>query len=189
MTVFTNSSDEDLVSLFVKGDDMAFEELYLRYSHKIRRLIYFYLGNSGDSDDIMHEVFLRFIKHASGFNSELKFSSWIYRIAVNCCKNHIGSIKKNETLIDREIYKMRSGRSFDLSPEESLIQEFETREFNKAVSSLSEKFKDVFLLRYDQRLKYTDVAEILKISERAAKWRMKKAVESISRHLSDEGIV
>lgn len=189
MNAIKNSSDEDLVLLFINGDESAFEELYIRYSYKIRRLIYFYLGHSGDSDDIMHEVFVRFIKHAAGFNRELRFSSWIYRIAVNCCKNHIGSLKKNESLIDREIYKVRSEKPFDVSPEQKLILEFEAREFSRAVSDLSDKFKDVFLLRYDQKLKYTDVAEILKISERTAKWRMKKAVESISRHLADEGIV
>jgi len=154
-------SDEELVTLYMKGDEKAFEEIYLRYSLKMKRLIYYYLGDSDAAEDVYHEVFIRVLRHIDNFRINMVFSSWIYQIAVNCSKNYLKSRKKNEELVDREKFRIRDSAVSERSPEEQLIDDVHISAFNRAVEGLHEKFRDVFLLRFDQKMKYSDIARIL----------------------------
>ena len=75
------------------------------------------------------------------------------------------------------------------TPEEEIVKSIDLEGFNAAVQSLKDKFRDVFILRFDHKMKYMEIAGILDCSERTAKWRMKKAVELISQHLKSQGLV
>ena len=183
------SSDEDLVRSYRKGNDRAFEELYSRYALKLKRIIYYYVYDVDDVEDVFHDVTVRVIRHIDSFNPKMNFSSWIYQIAINCSKNYIKRNKKNETLIEREKFRMISTARKSPSPEETIISDIDMSEFNKAVESLDDKFRDVFLLRYDHGVRYSKISTILQCSERTAKWRMKKAVEKITQYLKDREII
>ena len=117
------------------------------------------------------------------------FSSWIYQIAVNCSKNYLNRNRKNDKLIEKEKYRLRQSKGISDSPEVEVISDFDVSEFNNAVNSLQEKFRDVFVLRYDNKLKYSEISNVLNCSERTAKWRMKKAVERITHHLKERNVI
>jgi RNA polymerase sigma-70 factor, ECF subfamily len=140
-------------------------------------------------EDILHEVFIRFFRHAGSFNPEMNFSSWIYKITLNSCKNHIGSIKRTGEIIEREKKRLARTDNFYESPESSFIGEVDIEYFKSAVDSLKDKFKDVFILRYEENLKYSEICKILKCSERAAKWRVMRAVEIITDYLEKHKVV
>ena len=77
MQDFEQLSDEELVGLYREGNERAFNELYNRYSAKLKKLIYYYLGNYDVIDDILSEAFIRVVKHIDNFTIELTFSSCI----------------------------------------------------------------------------------------------------------------
>jgi RNA polymerase sigma-70 factor (ECF subfamily) len=181
-------SDEEIVGHYRNGREEAFDELYRRYAPRLKSLIYHHVGDAEDSDDIFHEVFLRVFRHLPSYNEERPFSSWIYQIAVNCSKNYRKKSARNEILIEREKSDVRDKTESE-SPEEMILQETDLREFYTAVDGLKDSFKTVFLLRFEQNLKYRDISEMLNCSERTAKWRMKKAVEIISDRLKDRGVI
>jgi RNA polymerase sigma-70 factor (ECF subfamily) len=84
----TTISDEHLMEGIHHGDTDAFNELYLRY-HK-RLLYYFYrmLGNSSEkAQDFLQDIFVKIIDHPESFNISRKFSTWIFSVAHNMCKN------------------------------------------------------------------------------------------------------
>ncbi len=83
--------DEELVRRFKGGEQKAFDELYERYAPRLKRLIMYSLGDADESEDVLHDVFMRVFLHIDSFNTDMAFSSWIYRIAVNCCKNYARS--------------------------------------------------------------------------------------------------
>ena len=110
-------SDEDVVRLFKDGDESAFDELYCRYSERLKRLIFYYVGDSDEADDVFHDVFLRVFKHVGSYRDDKPFSSWIYQIAVNCSKNHRKKIIKKDILHPGDIianYERRKGNDFGL---------------------------------------------------------------------------
>ncbi|MFC1668903.1 RNA polymerase sigma factor [Spirochaetota bacterium] len=182
-------SDEELVGLYREGNERAFNELYARYSVKLKKLIYYYLGNYDIINDILSESFIRVVKHIDNFNIELTFSSWVYQITINCCKNFIKSKKRQDVILEKQKFKIEGVENYTPSTEDIVINEFDLEAFNSGIDSLKDKFRDVFVLRYDHRLKYEEISRILNCSERTAKWRMKKAIEIISQHLKDNGII
>lgn len=180
--------DEDIVKLYREGTGEAFDELYSRYAVKLKRLIYHYLSDTEDADDVFHEVFFRVFRHLDTYRDDRPFASWIYQIAVNCSKNYRRKNVRNDIIVEKEKKTFRNDDE-KFSPEKMMIRKTELNEFYRAVDDLKSNFKTVFLLRFDQKMKYSEISEILDCSERTAKWRMKKALEHIADHLKKEGIL
>ncbi len=185
-------TDEEIARRFREGEDALFDELYRRYQDKLRRVIYYYVGDSDDAQDIFHDVFVRVYKHIDTYKDDKPFSSWIYQIAVNCSKNFRNKIARNDSVIEHEKEEQRANFLEDasfLSPEEDFIRKDDMAQFRDAVSRLKEKFRVVFLMRHDQGLKYGEISEILGCSERTVKWRMKRAIEIIADDLKNRGVL
>lgn len=189
MQDYITFTDEELVQLFKEGNEFAFSELYSRYEQKLKRLIYYYVPNVDDASDVFHETVIRVFRHINTYNTRKPFSSWIYQIAINCSKNYIKRYKRDNRLVEKEKFRMNKGVLHADSAEDVFISNYDLDEFNKSIDNLKEKFKAVFVLRHDHKMKYSDIARILKCSERTAKWRMEKAVEKIAQYLSDKGII
>src|SRR5712675_585178 len=82
-------SDEELVTRSIGGDADSFNQLVLRWERPIYALAYRTLGREEDARDVCQETFLRAYRALKGFRSEAKFSSWLYRIALNLCRDWI----------------------------------------------------------------------------------------------------
>lgn len=184
----TPLGDEDLVKVFKDGNERAFDELYARYASKLKRLIYYYLGDAEESDDVLHDVFLRVFMHIDSFNTDKVFSSWIYRIAVNCSKNYRKKNYRNQVLVESEQMDIENTIN-NASPEDIFIKQEDMRAFYSAVNSLKDNFKIVFLLRFDHGMQYSQISQVIRCPERTAKWRMQKAIEKIIDYLKDRDVV
>src|SRR3990167_7763840 len=83
------STDEDLVARSRGGDVESFNELILRWERPIYARAYRVIGREEDARDVCQETFLRAFRALPGFKGQAKFSSWIYRIALNLCRDWI----------------------------------------------------------------------------------------------------
>src|SRR5919206_4188283 len=82
-------SDEELVTRSIGGDAESFNQLVLRWERPIYALAYRTLGREEDARDVCQETFLRAFRSLPGFRGQAKFSSWLYRIALNLCRDWI----------------------------------------------------------------------------------------------------
>src|SRR5258706_15760957 len=80
-------TDEELVARSVRGDAESFNELILRWERPIYALAYRTIGREEDARDVCQETFLRAYRALPGFRGQAKFSSWLYRIALNLCRD------------------------------------------------------------------------------------------------------
>src|SRR5476651_1405767 len=80
-------SDEELVTRSIGGDADSFNQLVLRWERPIYALAYRQLGREEDARDVCQETFLRAFRAIGGFRGQAKFSSWLYRIALNLCRD------------------------------------------------------------------------------------------------------
>ncbi len=183
------TTDEELIELFRRGDSAAFQELYDRYYGKVFRVVFHYTGDVDMTEDIVHDVFIRVLRHIDSFNVERKFSSWIYRIAVNCGKNDINRRARDQDMKEQVRYRARDNPVKNSGPEDQIIEKTELLELERAVGELSDGFRDVFILRYTEGMPYRDIGRILKCSERTAKWRMKRALQQIHHYLKERGML
>src|SRR6266576_3913417 len=89
--VFTGMtvSERALIRRLQERDERAFEEVVRFYQHKVYNLVYRMIGNQEEAEDIAQEVFVTVFKAIDSFRGEAKFSTWLYRIAANHCKNRM----------------------------------------------------------------------------------------------------
>src|ERR671921_1639080 len=82
-------TDEELVALSMRGDTESFDQLILRWERPIYALAYRVIGREEEARDVVQEPFLRAYRGIGNFRGQAKFSSWIYRIALNLCRDWI----------------------------------------------------------------------------------------------------
>ena len=84
--------DFSLIKRFIDGDESTFNTLILRHKEKVRNIIYLTLNNHELVDDIAQEVFLTVYKNLGRFRFESQFTTWLYRITINKCKDYLRKI-------------------------------------------------------------------------------------------------
>ena len=82
-------TDEELVALSMRGDTESFNQLILRWERPIYALAYRVIGREEEARDVVQETFLRAFRGIGNFRGQAKFSSWLYRIALNLCRDWI----------------------------------------------------------------------------------------------------
>jgi len=174
------------------GDIDAFEEIVKTYEKKIYNLALRYVGNSEDAYDVSQEVFIRVYKSINSFKEESSFSTWIYRVAVNICIDHMRKSKKSNTVSmtredDEGNEEQMEIEDTSYSPEK-VYDRIELREnIKNALDELSEDHRQVIILRDINGLNYEDIGRILDLGEGTVKSRIFRAREKLCRILSRDG--
>src|SRR6478736_530415 len=84
-----SDADAALVERYLTGDMRAFDELMIRYERQIYRVCYRFVDNREDAMDLAQEVFIKAFEHLATFRRESTLKTWLYRIAMNHCINHV----------------------------------------------------------------------------------------------------
>ncbi len=173
-------SDEQLMLRVGKGDKRAFDEIVRRYTRRMVNLSYQIVADRDLAEDIAQETFLRAYKSASRYRQISKFSTWLYTIAINLCRNELRRRKFKmlslEGMAERDDDdKLR----VDIADEKLKPDlDFERRETGRlvreAVAKLPEKFKTPLVLRDIQELSYEEIGEILNLPEGTVKSRINR---------------
>lgn len=156
----TEKTDEELVKLSLDNPDY-FSCLTRRYERKllyyIKRLSKF---RQEEAEDLLQDVFVKTYYNLNEFNPELKFSSWIYRIAHNQTVSEIRkkSVRPTISLEKEDIDKFED--VFDVVGE--IDNSYDREKINEALSKLDEKYKEVLTLRFLEEKDYVEIADILK---------------------------
>lgn len=189
-------TDEDLVRIYVRSrDQQAFNELLDRYCEKIYGTAIRILKDPDKAEDILQEVCLTLVEKLGAFRQESKFSTWLYRVTVNCCYMHLRNEKKFErdlSLNSNEPYDENGsleGRIADKDwsrrPETLSLSNEAMGIIEKAVEELPEPYLVVFQLRDMEGLTNDEVSDVLQISVSAVKSRLHRARLFLRERLTD----
>lgn len=175
-----------------KGDANAFEDLVLRYQTQIYNLCYRMTGNAEDAADLTQDAFVKVWKHLDSFQFDSSFSTWLYRLATNCCLDFLRSEKRRATIslvVDNEEdgEQMMDIPDDEPSPEETLISQEEKERLLWAMNQLDDEQRQILTLRVVNDLSYNDIAQILKIKEGTVKSRLSRARENLRKKLLEAG--
>ncbi|MGH7163292.1 MAG: RNA polymerase sigma factor [Planctomycetota bacterium] len=183
----TERSDVELMLAFRAGDDGAFSVLVQRHKDAVMNLTYRYLGNRADAEDLAQEVFLRVYRARKGYRPDAKFSTWLYRVAVNACLNEVRSRKSRPThraaalnAGDGEIGAALPDARNEAPPEAAAREELRAAVRN-AVDALPERQRLALLLNKFHGLGYQEMAGALDLSVPAVKSLLVRARESVRR--------
>lgn len=176
------------------GLEGSFRELYDLYKDRVYNVCYRITGNSADALDAAQETFGILFRKIEGFRYESKFSSWVYRIAVNASidlKRRVSSrrITSLDSIRDGETREFDRSR-IDPSEEDGLgpLRQAGKRELEievqHAILRLSPKMRAITVLRYIEDLSYEQIAETLQISIGTVKSRLARAHQALDRELT-----
>lgn len=172
----------------LKGDQDAYAEVVEIYKDKIFQICYRMLGNRHEAEDIAQEAFLRAYININSFNINLKFSSWLYRIATNLCIDRIRK-KKPDYYLDAEVAGTDGLTMYSQIPAETRLPEedvesLELRDtIQKEISKLPEKYRTVIVLKYIEELSLNEISAILDIPLGTVKTRIHRGREALRKQL------
>jgi len=169
----------------------SFEQLFERYQTKIFNLIYRIVGDYEDAADLTSETFVQAFKGFDRFRGESQVYTWLYRIAVNTCRNYFRRMGRRrrvpsrsfEGLAPDELVEIERSGDWVQSPEQALESQELRREVMEGISALREDFRMVIVLRDLQGLSYQEMAEVLGCSLEAVKSRLFRARKLLSKRL------
>ncbi|GHF84490.1 RNA polymerase sigma factor RpoE [Thalassotalea marina] len=180
--------DQKLVEQVQRGDKKAFNLLVTKYQNKVANLVSRYVKNHSDVPDIVQEAFIKAYRALPNFRGESAFYTWLYRIAVNCAKNHmVASGRKppgsDVEIEDAEIYDSGDALRENASPEKLLL----TKEIKKVVFSTIEQLPDdlrtAINLRELEGLSYEEIAIIMECPVGTVRSRIFRAREAVDKKI------
>lgn len=173
--------DTVLIRAIQTGDMAAFDELVLKHKDRLFNLVYWFLGDYQDANDCAQETFIKAFKSINRFRFESAFSTWLYRIAINTCKNRIKSSAyrwKKKTVSFEISNGSKNGNPcseiVNGSPTPAMALEKKERMMwiQKAINSLPEEQNQVVVLRDIQGLSYQDISDITGLNLGTVKSRL-----------------
>ncbi len=175
-------SDEEVAKRVQGGEIEIFGVLVERYEQKLKRYGRKYLARQEDVQDIVQDIFLSTYQNIKGFNTNQRFSPWIYRIAHNAFVN---ALRKNErSYVLTNFDTIISGLAYN-DPSESEREQIEIRKLiDEGLANLPPKYREVLVLHYLEELGYKDIADILQIPLGTVGVRLKRAKEQLKANLA-----
>ncbi len=185
---YSRCSDEGLMEKIQQGDARAFDELYHRYSR--RMLFYFYRmlgGNREKAQDFLQDLFLKIIEKNALFKLQARFSTWIFAVAHNMCKNEyrqreVRKIEEPDTDLDSLLSASGNGQ---LNIDRKLDGESLERLLRNELAQLDENQRSSFILRFQEQLSIAEISQILDCSEGTTKSRLFHATRKLSQRLKE----
>ena len=171
-------SDEELIKLFQKGDEAAYVELVNRYKDRLYNFVYYFLGDSELSKDIVQETMIKLYQKKHYYKEIAKFSTWLYTIARNLANTELRKIKRRKITYLSHMTKKET--QYDIpaiqeSVEQGMNNEFVMNQIEKAINNLPEHFRLIIILRDIQKLSYDDISEIVSLPLGTVKSRINRA--------------
>lgn len=177
------SQERELVMKAQEGDEMAFKELVDSNVRRIYGLAFKYTGNHQDADDVAQEAFIKAYKALPGFEGTARFSTWLYRITVNCCISLKRKQKHWAGSLDEETARqVEDEKAID---QERRTMAMQTRDkVSEAMQALSPQQRAVFIMKYLKGKKIREIAEVLECAEGTVKQQLYRAVRKMREHLA-----
>lgn len=173
--------DQTLVDCCKKGDRAAFTTLVTRYQRPIYNAAYRVLGNAEDASDIAQIVFLRVAERLDEYDSQYKFFSWIYRIAINESLNLLRRNRREEPLDD----EIELPGPVSASPEWQYDNGQRCERIQRALMSMKADDRVVLTLRHFSDCSYREIGHILDVEEKTVKSRLFEARQRLGELLKD----
>ena len=177
--------EQKLVDRLIARDERAFNELVRTYDRRVFALVFRMLGNRAEAEDLTQEVFIQVFKAIGSFRGESKLSTWIYRIAINLCKNrakylrvrHAGEQDELEEVAERvPLGEARRANVGQVErPDEMVSGKQVELIVQRAIAQVEESFRECLVLRDVEELSYEEIGEITGLPPGTVKSRIFRA--------------
>jgi len=183
-------SDEELVARSVGGDLDSFNQLVRRWERPIYALAYRVIGREEDARDVCQETFLRAFRAIKGFRGQAKFSSWLYRIALNLCRDWIRRQRRTPVVNAPEgvdIIELAAEQGPTESIEDLVARRQLSEVVAEAMKTLPEEQRTAIILKEFHGMTFQEIADLQGCPLSTVKTRLYQGLSVLRRHLQHTG--
>jgi RNA polymerase sigma-70 factor, ECF subfamily len=182
-------SDEELVEACLAGEASAFDVLVARWEDRIRGAAFRFLGSDDEARDVAQEAFLKAYRALPGFKREARFSSWLYQIAVNLCRDRLRR-RRGRPTVSLEALEQTGPVLASREPgAHELVQRLDLRRaVRRAIGGLSEEQREVLVLKEYQGLTFLEIAQALDVPLSTVKTRLYRGLGQLRLLLEEDGM-
>jgi len=180
-------TDEELVARSIRGDADSFNELILRWERPIFALAYRTIGREEDARDVCQETFLRAFRALPAFRGQSKFSSWLYRIALNLCRDWMRRERRSPIVQapdDVDLMELAAAAEPSESIEELVGRKDLARAVERAMTLLSEEQRTAIVLKEYHGLTFQEIADLVGCPLSTVKTRLYQGLTVLRRELA-----
>ena len=182
-------SDEELVEACLAGEDSAFDVLVGRWEKRIRGAIYRFIGSEDEARDLCQEAFLKAYRSLGSFKQEARFSSWLYQIALNLCRDRLRR-RRGRTMVSLD--ELEEGGAAMTMPGPTALDLLQERDVSRlvasAIASLADEQREVIILKEYQGLTFLEIAQVLDMPISTVKTRLYRGLDQLRSRLEHQGI-
>jgi RNA polymerase sigma-70 factor, ECF subfamily len=180
-------TDEELVARSIRGDNESFDQLILRWERPIYALAYRTIGREEDARDVCQETFLRAFRALPAFRGQAKFSSWLYRIALNLCRDWIRRERRAPVVQAPEGVDLMD-LAVEAEPSES-IEDLVARKdltamVERVMARLPEEQRTAIVLKEYHGLTFQEIADVVGCPLSTVKTRLYQGLTVLRRELA-----
>ncbi len=187
-----NYSDKKLIKEYLKGNTEAIEIFYKRYEKMLFKYIYRRVFDKETVEDLFQEIWMKFFYSLKSIKFFTNIKSLLFRIAHNHIIDYYKKKKKYTVSFEQPIKEdfLLEDVLYDTSvkkADDKIFAEELKEELNAALDKLTDEQREVFLLRYEQELKFKEIAQVVNAPLNTVLGRMRQALIKISNHLTQKG--
>ena len=188
------ATDEDLLQAVQSGDMDSLGVLIVRWERPLFRFVSRLLPQQDDARDVCQETFLRILKKSHRFKSGSRFSTWMYQIALNLCRDQARRRRRWGLLIaegrnlDEQSTRLPEDSTGDGNPVAHVERRQARSSVQRALGQIPQEQREVLVLKEFEGLKFREIAEILGCPESTVKSRMYYGLDGLRTALTREGI-
>ncbi|MBS1530720.1 MAG: RNA polymerase sigma factor [Bacteroidetes bacterium] len=180
--VAKNITDEDIVERILKGEKYLYENLVRKYNSRMFRISMSIINDDMEAEDIMQTAYINAYQQLATFNQRSSFATWLTRILINESLLHKKKKQRREYIYSEQ--KIREHHND--TPLKSLMNKELKNILEKAVLTLPEKYRLVFVMREIEEMSTIETMEVLNIGESNVKIRLTRAKEMLRNELSSQ---
>ncbi|WPU91243.1 sigma-70 family RNA polymerase sigma factor [Mucilaginibacter sabulilitoris] len=173
-------SDEEIVARIVNGEQHLYENLMRKFNLRLYRISMAIVNDDKEAEDIMQIAYLNAYRQLSNFKHQSSFSTWLTRILINESLLH----KKRKLRLQKALMENNYNDYHRQTPLDDLMNKELKNALQKAVSTLPEKYRMVFVMREVQGMSTTETMEVLNLGESNVKIRLTRAKEMLRTELN-----
>jgi RNA polymerase sigma-70 factor (ECF subfamily) len=184
-------TDEELVARSIRGDAESFNQLILRWERPIYALAYRTIGREEDARDVCQETFLRAFRALPAFRGQAKFSSWLYRIALNLCHDWLRRQRRAPVVQapdDVDLDELAAATGPCESIEDLVARKNLGRLVECAVAQLPQEQRTAIILKEYHGLTFQEIADLVGCPLSTVKTRLYQGLTVLRRELAKDSV-
>lgn len=184
---YSEENESKIIQDVLDGDKAKYRLLVDRYSRMVFYVVRRYVNDDDDVEELAQQIFVKTYNRLDSFKENARFSSWLYSLASNHCRDYVKNIRrKNVRFSEMEEHDLSSRMSSEETPDEEIQRVEKRAQLEDALDQISSENAEAFLMKYRDDMTYKAMSKRLDVSVSALKVRVHRARKELKKYLESK---